>query len=164
MNSIEILHQYCSESLSASSSMLELEKLLSRLDGESAQESTRARYVKGFILRHTQYRTNKASGKDFCMNLRDIVMVFGRLRVSDKLYCIVRDYGKEFDLICESENYISVIPRKPDWLTPDTYINEVYALKPNNEPDISTSSPGDASLYLNSHYTSYKSVEQKARA
>ena len=52
MNSIEILHQYCSESLSASSSMLELEKLLSRLDGESAQESTRARYVKGFILRH----------------------------------------------------------------------------------------------------------------
>lgn len=161
MNSIEILHQYCSNSLTASSSMLELEKLLSRLDGQSAQESTRARYVKGFILRHTQYRTNTASGKDFCMNLRDIVMVFGRLRVSDKLYRIVRDYGKEFDLICESENYVSVIPRKPDWLTPDTYINEVYALKPNNEPDISTSSPGDASLYLNSHYTSYKSFEQK---
>ena len=161
MNSIEILHQYCSESMNATSAMLELDKLLSGMDGQSIQEGTRARYVKGFIQRHIQYQTNQASGKDFCMNLRDIVMLFGRLRVSDRLYRVVREYGDEFDLICESNHYVSVIPRKPDWLTPDTYINEVYALKPNHEPDISAPSSGDALLYLNSHYIFYKSFEQK---
>ena len=161
MNAIEILHQYCSDSLTASSAMLELEKLLSKQDGHSSRESTRARYVKGFIQRYLQYQTNQASGKDYCLNLRDIIMVFGRLRVSDRFYRIVRDYGKEFDLICESDNYISVIPRKPDWLTPGSYINEVYSLKPNNEPDIPAPSPGDARLYLNSHYAFYKSFEQK---
>ena len=161
MNAIEILHQYCSDALSASGAMPELEKLLSGPDGQIARESTRARYVKGFIRRYTQYQTGQASGKDLCMNLRDIVMIFGRLRVSDRLSRIVKDYGREFDLMGESGGYVSVIPRKPDWLTPGTYIDEVYALKPKNEPELSAPSPGDALLTLNSHYASYKSFEQK---
>lgn len=162
MKSIDILQQYCCGSLSASGAVMELDKLINGgLFGRELREATRARYVKGFVKRHAQYRCGDASGKDFCLNLRDIIMVFGRLRVNDKIYGIVRDYGQEFDLICESDCHVSVLPRKPEWLNPRAYIDEVYALKAREEPEPELPSSGDALLYVNSHFKSYKSFEQK---
>lgn len=66
------------------------------------QEAARSRYVIGFIRRIIQFKCDEASVKDLCLNIRDIVLVLGRIRLTEKLFNVVREYGSEFDLVCET--------------------------------------------------------------
>jgi len=81
MDSREILQQYIVGAMNALSAVRELEKLLGDTSTlPKLQEAARARYVIGFIRRVMQYKGGKASGKDFCLNLRDLILVIGRVK------------------------------------------------------------------------------------
>ena len=161
MDSREVLRQYVMGAMSALCAIKELEKLFE--DGSSytsKQESARARYVIGFIRRHKQFKNGTASVKDLCLNIRDIVIVLGRVRLNEELYAIVKNAGAEFDLICEDDYQVSCLQRVPDWLAPSSFIREAYALKHKN-PDTTEASPGDEILRRHTVFHNYKSFEQK---
>ena len=42
---------------------------------------------------------------------------------------VVREYGTEFDLVCENDLQVSCLHHIPDWLEPHQYIKDVYALR-----------------------------------
>lgn len=148
--------------LKPSSAIAELEKLITDTSTLSKlQEAARARYVIGFIHRVIQFKCGKASEKDLCLNIRDVVLVLGRVKLTEKLYKVICEYGAEFDLICENDLQVSCLLRTPDWLEPKDYIKEVYALKHNGDVELDSCSAGDAILSRYTAFNTYKSFEQK---
>lgn len=140
----------------------ELEKLL--IDTSilpKLQEAARARYVIGFIRRAGQFKRGEASGKDLCLNIRDLVLILGRVKLTEKLYHAVREFGSEFDLICESDFQVSCTLNTPEWIEPRDYVRDVYTLKPSDSVDLDSSSAGDATLSNYTSFRSYKNFEQK---
>ena len=125
------------------------------------QEAARSRYVIGFIRRVVQFKCDEASAKDLCLNIRDIVLVLGRVRLTEKLYNVVREYGAEFDLVCESDLQVSCLHHIPDWLEPHQYIKDVYAFRHDDSIELEKTSSGDATLAKHTGFNAYKSFEQK---
>ena len=116
--------------MNSKSAIGELEKLLDNPTSLNAmQEAARARCVIGFIKRIIQYKCDEASKKDICLKIRDVVLYLGRIKLTDKLYNVVKDCGAEFNLVCESGNQVSCLHQIPEWLEPKKYIEDVYALK-----------------------------------
>lgn len=145
-----------------SSAIAELEKLL--VDTSTLpklQEAARARYVIGFIRRAEQFKRGEASGKDLCLNIRDMVLVLGRVKLTETLHHAVREFGSEFDLICESDFHVSCTLNTPEWIEPRDYVRDVYALKPSDSVDLDSSSAGDATLSNYTSFRTYKNFEQK---
>lgn len=162
MDSREILRQYIMGAMNASSAIAELGKLL--VDTSTLpklQEAARARYVIGFLRRATQFLCGEASGQDLCLNIRDLVLILGRVKLTEKLYQAVQVYGSEFDLICERDFYVSCTLNTPVWMLPQDHVREVYALKPSDGMDPDNSSAGDAILLKNTVFSTYKNFEQK---
>lgn len=144
------------------SAIAELEKLL--VDTSTLpklQEAARARYVIGFIRRAEQFKRGEASGKDLCLNIRDMVLVLGRVKLTETLHHAVREFGSEFDLICESDFHVSCTLNTPEWIEPRDYVRDVYALKPSDSVDLDSSSAGDATLSNYTSFRTYKNFEQK---
>ncbi len=162
MDSQEILRQFIIGALKARSAIAELEKLLEDTSTLSKlQEAARARYVIGFIRRITQFKCGQASEKDICLNIRDMALVLGRFKLTEKLYKVVREYGAEFNLICEPDFYISCLLRSPEWLQPYKYIEDTYALKYEDSNEAERCSAGDTALVHHTNFRTYKSFEQK---
>lgn len=162
MDSREILRQYIVGAMKSSSAIAELEKLLADTSSlPKMQEAARARYVIGFIRRAIQYKRGDASGKDLCLNIRDIVLVLGRVKLTEKLYQAVREFGAEFDLICERDYQVSCMFNAPEWIEPLDYVRDVYALRPGESVEMDSSSAGDATLLNHTSFSSYKNFEQK---
>lgn len=162
MDSKEVLQQYIVGAMKSRSAIAELEKNLADTSTLlKMQEAARARYVIGFIRRVVQFRCDEASAKDLCLNIRDIVLVLGRVRLTEMLYNVVREYGSEFDLVCESDMQVSCLHHIPDWLEPHQYIKDVYALSHNCSIEMESTSSGDATLAKHTGFKAYKSFEQK---
>ena len=162
MNSYEILRQYMAGALSGSSCIVELEKLITQSGGLlELQEATRARYARGFLYRVSQYRCGEASAQDLCLNLRDLLIILGRLRVSQKLFDFVREYGGDYDLVCESNLAVSCNLCSPVWIENPRFIQDVYHLKPYTNWEAEPTSVGDALLGNYTKFIYYKSFEQK---
>ena len=145
-----------------SSAIAELEKLF--IDTPTLpklQEAARARYVISFIRRAGQFKRGEASGKDLCLNVRDLVLVLGRVKLTEKLYHTVREFGSEFDLICESDFHVSCTLNTPEWIEPRDFVRDVYAFKPSDTVDLDSSSAGDATLTNYTSFRTYKNFEQK---
>ena len=148
--------------MKSSVAIAELEKLLSDTSTlQKLQEAARARYVIGFIRRACQYKRGEASGKDICLNIRDLILILGRVKLTEKLYHAVYEFGSEFDLICESDFQVSCTLNTPEWIEPRDYIRDVYALKPSDNVDLDSSSAGDATLSNYTSFRTYKNFEQK---
>ena len=131
MESKEVLQQYIIGAMSSKSAITELEKNLSDTSTMlKLQEAAKARYVIGFIRRAVQFMRGEASEKDLCLNIRDLILVLGRVKLNERHYDVVRKYGVEFDLVCESEQQVSCLHHIPAWLEPHQYIKDVYALNP----------------------------------
>jgi len=161
MNSKEVFLQYNTGSMASDAALKYLSRISSDISTpEKLSEAARARYVSGFIRRVEQFRSGVASERDLCLNIRDIVVVFGRIQLARTLYLIVQRIGQEFGLECESDNQVSCPLRVPRWLEPSRYVNEVYALK-QDEDVLENASAGDALLRDYTHYRDYKSFEQK---
>lgn len=148
--------------IKSKSAILELEKnLIDTSSLEKMQEAAKSRYVIGFIRRVIQFKCNEASAKDICLNIRDIVLVLGRVKLTEMLYNEVRKYGDEFDLVCESDLYVSCLLHIPAWLEPQEYIKDVYALKHDGNVELESASAGDYILSRHTVFNTYKSFEQK---
>lgn len=161
MNSNEILHQFLKEALTGNASIAELEKILQNVITKNELiEAAKARYVIGFIRRALSYQIGDVSAQDLCLNLRDIALIFGRLRLPQKMYDIVKTYGKDFDLTCEVNNTVSSVLSTPKWMNPRSYISEVYALIPTID-ELESQSVGDGLLSGKTVFNAYKSFEQK---
>lgn len=162
MDSKEILNQYIVGSMNSKSAIGELEKLLDNPTSLNAmQEAARARCVIGFIKRIIQYKCDEASKKDICLKIRDVVLYLGRIKLTDKLYGVVKDCGAEFNLVCESGNQVSCLHQIPEWLEPKKYIEDVYALKHGEFIELEEDSAGDLILSTHTKFKTYKSFEQK---
>ena len=162
MDSKEILQQYIIGGMNSQSAITELKKNLADTSSLfKIQEAARSRYVIGFIRRAVQYRCAEVSATDFCLNLRDIILVFGRIRLNEKLYEAARAHASEFDLVCENDYQVSCIHHIPSWLEPHQYINDVYAFRSTDEIEMERTSAGDAILELHTFFKTYKSFEQK---
>ena len=162
MDSREILRQYVTGAMPSSSAIAELGKLLDDTSTlPKLQEAARARYVIGFIRRVGQYKRGEASGKDLCLNIRDLILVLGHVKLTEKLYRVVCEFGSEFDLICESDFQVSCTLNTPEWIEPRGYVRDVYALKPSDNLDLEGASAGDAMLSNYTSFRTYKSFEQK---
>ena len=128
MDSREIFRQYIMGAMKWSSAIAKLEELLTDVSTLSKmQEAARARYVIGFIRRVNQFKCGEASEKDLCLNIRDVTLVMGRVKLTEKLYNVISEYGSEFDLICENDLQVSCVLHTPSWLEPKNYIKDVYA-------------------------------------
>ena len=144
------------------SAVQELKKLLADTSTRpKLQEAARARYVIGFIRRCCQYQMDQASAQDLCLNIRDIVLVLGRVKLTEKLYSLVQTYGKHFDLVCENDLQVSCLMHIPEWLEPAKYIQDVYGMKQDEGAAYVSPSAGDELLRRNTIFSSYKSYEQK---
>lgn len=162
MDSKEILQQYIVGAMRAKSAITELEKGLADTSTLlKMQEAARARYVIGFIRRVIQFKCEEASPKDLCLNIRDIILVLGRIKLTEKIYDVVREYGAEFGLVCEGDLQVSCLQQSPAWLSPHQYIEDVYALRHDDDIELETASPGDAILERHTSFQTYKSFEQK---
>lgn len=162
MNSKEILQQYIVGAMNSISALSELEKNLADTSTLlKLQEAARSRYVIGFIRRVAQFKAGKASAKDLCLNIRDLVLFLGRVRLSERLYSVVREHGAEFDLICENDLQVSCLHHSPPWLEPPKYIEDVYTLRRDDSLDLECASAGDAVLSRYTNFNAYKSFEQK---
>lgn len=162
MDSKEILQQYIIGAMTSRSAIAELEKNLADTSTFlKIQEAAKARYVIGFIRRVVQFKCGEASAKDLCLNIRDIVLILGRVKLTEKLCNVVKEYGAEFDLVCENDLQVSCLYRSPEWLKPPQYIEDVYALRHNDEIELECTSPGDATLVKHTGFKVYKSFEQK---
>lgn len=162
MDSKEVLQQYIVGAIKPKSAIAELEKNLADTSTLlKMQEAARSRYVIGFIRRVVQFKCDEASAKDLCLNIRDIVLVLGRVRLTEKLYNVVREYGAEFDLVCESDLQVSCLHHIPDWLEPHQYIKDVYAFRHDDSIELENTSSGDTTLAKHTGFNAYKSFEQK---
>lgn len=162
MDSKEILQQYIVGAMTSKSAIAELEKKLADTSTiQKLQEAARTRYVIGFIRRVVQFKCDEASAKDLCLNIRDAVLVLGRIKLTEQLYQVVRDYGAEFDLICENEYQVSCLHHIPEWLEPHQYIKDVYALRQTDGIEMECASSGDAILAKHTDFRAYRSFEQK---
>lgn len=162
MNSKDILQKYIDGAKPAKNAVAELKKILSDTSSLlKMQEAARARYVLGFIRRVVQFACDEASAKDLCLNIRDIVLVLGRIRLNERLYNVVHEHGAEFDLFCGNDLQVSVLQHIPNWLTPSQYIKDVYELRHDDGIELESASPGDALLETYTDYQAYKSFEQK---
>ena len=162
MDSREIFRQYIMGAMKWSSAIAKLEELLTDVSTLSKmQEAARARYVIGFIRRVNQFKCGEASEKDLCLNIRDVTLVMGRVKLTEKLYNVISEYGSEFDLICENDLQASCVLHTPSWLEPKNYIKDVYAFKHNDDMELDVCSAGDAILSKHTNFDTYKSFEQK---
>lgn len=162
MDSKEVLQQYIVGAMKSTGAIAELEK---NLEDTSTllkmQEAARSRYVIGFIRRVMQFKCEDASAKDLCLNIRDLVLVLGRVKLTEKLYKTVKEHGAEFGLVCESELQVSCLLHTPDWLKPRQYIEDVYAFRQDDGAEPESASAGDATLIRHTGFSTYKSFEQK---
>lgn len=162
MDSKEILHQYIVGAMESNSAIVELEKnLVDTSTLLKMQEAARSRYVIGSIRRIVQFRCDEASAKDLCLNIRDLVLVLGRVRLTEELYNVVRECGTEFDLVCENDRHVSCLQHIPEWLEPHRYVKDVYALRLDDSIELECASSGDAILAKHTCFNVYKSFEQK---
>lgn len=162
MESKEILQQYIVGAMKSKGAIAELEKNLADTSTLlKIQEAARARYVIGFIRRIIQFKCEEASEKDLCLNIRDIVLFLGRIKLTEKLYAVVSEYGAEFDLVCENDLQVSCLHHIPEWLEPNQYVKDVYALRHGNSIELECASSGDVTLAKYTSFNAYKSFEQK---
>ena len=162
MDSREILQQYLIGAFSAKEALSELDKRIAAAQAsQDSHETGYARYAIGTIRRAVQFQREEVSVKDICLNIRDLILFMGKFRMNDKLYQAVRKHGQEFDLICESDHYVSCIPEYPIWLEPWSFIKDVYAMKDQDSTDRSGPSCGDLLLRESTRFHDYKSYEQK---
>lgn len=162
MDSKEILQQYIVGAMKSKSAIAELEKNLADTSTLlKMQEAARSRYVIGFIRRVMQFKCDEASAKDLCLNIRDIILFLGRVKLTEMLYNVVREYGAEFDLVCENNLQVSCLHHIPEWLEPHQYIKDVYALRLDDGIELECASSGDAILAKHTGFSVYKSFEQK---
>lgn len=162
MDSKEILQQYIVGAMKSKSAIAELEKnLVDTSTLLKMQEAARSRYVIGFIRRVIQFKCDEASAKDLCLNIRDIILFLGRVKLTEKIYNVVREYGAEFDLVCENDLQVSCLHHIPEWLEPHQYIKDVYALRFDDSIELECESSGDAILAKHTGFNTYKNFEQK---
>ena len=162
MDSKEILQQYIVGAMESKSAIAELEKnLVDTSTLLKMQEAARSRYVIGFIRRAIQFKREEASEKDLCLNIRDLVLFLGRVKLTEKLYKVVREYGAEFDLVCENDLQVSCLHHIPAWLEPHQYIKDVYTLRSDDSVELDCESSGDGILEKHTGFHAYKSFEQK---
>ncbi len=162
MDSKEVLQQYIVGAMKSKSAIAELEKNLADTSTLlKLQEAARSRYVIGFIRRVVQFKCDEASAKDMCLNIRDLVLVMGRVKLTEKLYKAVKDHGAEFGLVCENDLQVSCLLHSPEWLEPHQYIKDVYALRHDDSIELESASSGDAILAKHTGFSAYKSFEQK---
>ena len=162
MDSKEILQQYIVGAMKSKSAIAELEKnLVDTSTLLKMQEAARSRYVIGFIRRVIQFKCDEASAKDLCLNIRDIILFLGRVKLTEKIYNVVREYGAEFDLVCENDLQVSCLHHIPEWLEPHQYIKDVYALRLDDSIELECESSGDAILAKHTGFNTYKNFEQK---
>lgn len=164
MNSDEILRRYIGGELSHADAVKEAETCFNER-GTFAQtrEAAKAGYVLGFLQRLRQWKRGLISGRDMCLNLRDIILILGNFRLTPGLTDLVREYGQEFGIFPEN-GFAVCVPKPPNWMEPQEagrYVNEVYALKAHAEPESEEPSAGDALLQDSTVFRSYKNFEQK---
>lgn len=162
MDSKKILQQFIDGELKSKPAIAELEKNLSDTSTLlKMQEAARTRYIIGFIRRVVQFKREEASAQDLCLNLRDLVLFLGRIKLNEKLYNVVKEYGSDFDLVCESDMQVSCLLHSPEWLEPQQYVKDVYALRHENDVELEEPSSGDMMLRHHTGFFVYKSFEQK---
>ncbi len=162
MDSKEILHQYAIGAIKSADALHELEKLQSDTSSfQKLREASMARKVAGFLCRYNQFNAGIASERDLCLNIRDIVLTLGRIKLNERIYKVVRDFGAPFDLICEDDFTVSCLLKTPEWLVPDNYIRDVYEMRVNNSDFVYSYSAGDKNLRDCTIFNEYKSFEQK---
>ena len=108
-----------------------------------------------------QFNAGAASARDLCLNIRDIVLVLGRISLNERLYNVVREFGASFDLVCEDGMNVSCLLNTPEWINPDTYIRDVYGMKASGADFAHSYSAGDKTLREKTIFNDYKSFEQK---
>ena len=95
MDSKEILQQFIEGQLKSKGAIAELEKNLSDTSTLlKMQEAARTRYIIGFIRRVVQFKCEEASAQDLCLNLRDLILVLGRVKLNenpDKLLAVLEN-------------------------------------------------------------------------
>ena len=162
MDSKEVLQQYIVGAMKSKIAIAELEKnLVDTSTLLKMHEAARSRYVIGFIRRVIQFKCDEASAKDLCLNIRDIILFLGRVKLTEKIYNVVREYGAEFDLVCENDLQVSCLHHIPEWLEPHQYIKDVYALRLDDSIELECESSGDAILAKHTGFNTYKNFEQK---
>lgn len=162
MDSKEILQQFIEGQIKSKAAIAELEKnLLDTSTLLKMQEAARTRYIIGFVRRVVQFKCDEASAQDLCLNLRDLALVLGRVKLNEKLYSAVKEHGSEFDLVCESDLQVSCLHHIPEWLKPHQYVKDVYALRHDDSVELEAPSSGDETLVKHTGFRAYKSFEQK---
>lgn len=162
MDSKELLQQFLVGAMTAKSVSAELEThLADMITQQKRQEAARTRYVMGFVRREFQYMRGLASEKDLCLNIRDLVLVMGRFKLSERLYRVVKEHGVEFDLVCDNELQVSCLQQIPAWLEPQQHVKDVYALRQSEEIEYERASAGDSRLVKHTGFSAYRSFEQK---
>lgn len=114
-----------------------------------------------YFLRYHQYNLGKISEKDLLMFIRDFVLYIGKIHFPRLIQDAVRKAGDCFGLFVTDNGEINVKEIIPDGLKEHkSYIEEVYSLLENRN-QLNRSSFGDNYIFKYTHFSQYRSLEQK---
>lgn len=132
MNSIEILERYLTDEASYQETRLAFHRLLETL---SSHLKTKAMYAYGTCIRYYMYNTGTASGFEFLLKLRDLILFDRRVLCGDKVGSMIERYGAEIGMYRDQYGYANVTFRVPDWIDREVFVKNVYDLAKSCDDD-----------------------------
>ena len=104
MGSGEVLRQYMIGAMTYKSALKALQEVLQTAQSRADfREAARVRQAMGLLHRIVQYHCREATEQDLCLNLRDVVLFLGRIRITQELQEIIRKFGEPYGLSCTPE-------------------------------------------------------------
>lgn len=162
MGSGEVLRQYMIGAMTYKSALKVLQEVLQTAQSRGElREAARARQAMGLLHRIVQYHCGEATEQDLCLNLRDVVLFLGRIRITQELQEIIRKFGAPYGLSCTPEGEAVCKRQLPEWLTTPRYAETVYGFGNLTENVAERPSNGDLLLRCHTRFWNYKNFEQK---
>jgi len=158
MDSILILNQYLSGAITDKKAFSSLEENANK---NIYPQAARSRCCMTFIERHKQYEATTITKEELLLSLRDLILFIGKVQMPEHVARIVEKSGTQYDLILESDRWVTAVMRFPIWFKDDSFVEQVYDLK-RGDSDSDEISVADEVLKLKTVYQQYKSFEQKS--
>ena len=161
MSYIELFENYLTKKLSSASARAQIEEEYARLVSmKETRDEVRANLCLTFFTRYKQYNCGEISRQDLLLFLRNFILFVGRFPMPPLIEKVIRESGLQFGLSVATDGCVDASYLFPEWLPNQSFVKQVYELK-ETVVEKSVSSIGDSIIAKHSHFTSYRSIEQK---
>lgn len=164
MDFMEVFLAYLNSEISASAAEVKIEKMLPALRSAGrSRDYARATLCITYFRRYHQYDAGKIKSRDFMLFIRDFVLFVGRFRFPRLIADLIAREGDFLGVFVARDGAVDAVERYPQSMEAEAdrrFIQEVYQFGKEGE-NVSHESPGDDYVRKYTHFSSYRSLEQK---